>query len=125
MSYLPIAVARPKDVVGPLQMRLAKFRIGDVVRHRFFDFRGIIVDMDPVFNSTEEWLQSIPEDIRPSRDQPFYHLLAENDKTEYTAYVSEQNLVPDTSGAPLRHPQVPELFVKSGKAYKPTYFSAH
>ncbi len=88
----------------------AKYQIGQVVRHRIYPFRGVIFDVDPSFNNTEEWYQSIPEDVRPSKEQPFYHLLAENSETEYIAYVSEQNLVPDESDEPLRHSQVPELF---------------
>lgn len=93
-----------------MKVREAKFRVGQVVHHRFFPFRGVIFDVDPVFDSSEEWYRSIPEEIRPAKDQPFYHLLAENAETEYVAYVSEQNLVPDTSGQPVRHPQVRELF---------------
>ena len=88
----------------------AKFRIGQVVRHRFFPFRGVIFDLDPTFDNTEEWWLSIPEEIRPSKDQPFYHLLAENDDNEYVAYVSEQNLLSDAEGGPVRHPQVTEFF---------------
>src|ERR1700687_4164171 len=84
--------------------RQAKYRIGQVVRHRVFPFRGVVFDIDPSFNNTEEWYLSIPEEIRPTKDQPFYHLLAENAESEYIAYVSEQNLLPDTSGEPLRHP---------------------
>ena len=76
-----------------MQMRTAKFRVGQIVRHRFFPFRGVIFDVDPIFTNTEEWYQAIPEEIRPSKDQPFYHLLAENAETEYIAYVSEQNLL--------------------------------
>ena len=95
--------------------RTAKFKIGDVVRHRVYPFRGVVYDVDPVFNNTEEWLASIPEEIRPHKDQPFYHLLAENDRTTYVAYVSEQNLLPDTSGKPVRHPQVPEVFEEQQK----------
>jgi heat shock protein HspQ len=90
--------------------RRAKYAIGEVVKHRIFPFRGIIFDVDPEFSNTEEWWLSIPEEIRPAKDQPFYHLLAENDDTEYVAYVSEQNLLPDNSGEPLRHPQLEELF---------------
>lgn len=93
-----------------MTVRQAKYGIGQVVRHRFYPFRGIVFDIDPVFDNTEEWWESIPREIRPSKDQPFYHLLAENEDTEYIAYVSEQNLLPDDSGEPLRHPQVPELF---------------
>ena len=90
--------------------RNAKFQIGQVVRHRVYPFRGVIFDVDPTFSNTEEWYRSIPTDVRPEKDQPFYHLLAENADTEYIAYVSEQNLVTDASDEPLRHPQVAELF---------------
>ena len=91
-------------------VRSAKFQIGQVVRHRMYPFRGVIFDIDPSFSNTEGWYRSIPQDVRPARDQPFYHLLAENADTEYIAYVSEQNLEPDSSDEPLRHPQVSELF---------------
>jgi heat shock protein HspQ len=90
--------------------REAKFKIGDVVKHRVFPFRGVVFDVDPVFDNTEEWLASIPEDVRPHRDQPFYHLLAENAETTYVAYVSEQNLLADDSGQPCRHPLLREMF---------------
>ena len=93
--------------------RTAKFQIGQVVKHRLFPFRGVVFDIDPVFNNTEEWWQAIPADVRPRKDQPFYHLFAENAETEYIAYVSEQNLLPDTSGDPVRHPQVAEEFERS------------
>jgi len=107
---------------SPSKMRDAKFKLGEVVKHRKFAFRGVIFDIDPVFNNTEEWWQSIPENVRPSKDQPFYHLFAENAETEYVAYVSEQNLLPDTSGEPVRHPQVAEVFERddSGK-YRPRH----
>ena len=88
----------------------ARFSIGDVVRHRLHPFRGVIIDVDPEFANTDEWWESIPEDLRPRKDQPYYHLLAENDHTTYMAYVSEQNLVVDDSGVPCRHPQVDQLF---------------
>ena len=91
-------------------MREAKFSIGDVVRHRHFPFRGVIFDVDAEFNNTEEWYQSIPEAMRPSKDQPFYHLLAENDESHYVAYVSEQNLIADETGEPVNHPQTEQLF---------------
>jgi heat shock protein HspQ len=90
--------------------RTAKFHIGQVVKHRLFPFRGVVFDIDPEFDNTEEWWLSIPEEVRPRKDQPFYHLFAENAETEYVAYVSEQNLLLDTSGQPLRHPQVREIF---------------
>lgn len=107
-------------------MRKAKFQIGQVVSHRIFPFRGVIFDVDPEFDNTEEWYQAIPEDIRPPKDQPFYHLLAENEETEYIAYVSEQNLVPDTSGEPVRHPQIGELFDKTPDGrYEPKAAAMH
>jgi heat shock protein HspQ len=89
--------------------KTAKFQIGEVVKHRHFPFRGVIFDVDPIFANTEEWYQAIPEGIRPAKDQPFYHLLAENEESEYVAYVSEQNLLPDESGMPIRHPEVEEM----------------
>lgn len=93
-----------------MENKTAKFQIGQVVRHRLFPFRGVIFDVDPTFNNTEEWWQSIPEHIRPRKDQPFYHLLAENEQTSYVAYVSEQNLLPDETGEPVGHPAVQEMF---------------
>jgi heat shock protein HspQ len=100
--------------------RSAKFQIGQVVKHRLFPFRGVVFDIDPEFNNTEEWYNSIPAEVRPHKDQPFYHLFAENAETEYIAYVSEQNLLPDTSGEPVRHPQVAEVFERDDKgAYRP------
>ena len=91
-------------------MRTAKFGLGAVVRHRIYPFRGVVFDVDPVFDNTEEWWLAIPEEVRPRKDQPFYHLLAENAESEYVAYVSEQNLVPDTSGEALRHAGIAEVF---------------
>ena len=90
----------------------AKYGIGQVVKHRMFGFRGVIFDVDPVFDNTEEWYQAIPENIRPHKDQPFYHLFAEREDSEFVAYVSEQNLLTDDSGAPVAHPQVSEIFVQ-------------
>ena len=86
------------------------FNIGDIVKHRIYPFRGVIVDVDPEFSNTEEWYQSIPAEIRPSRDQPYYHLMAENTETFYTAYVSQQNLVDDGDNGPLEHPDLDEIF---------------
>ncbi|MHA6288256.1 heat shock protein HspQ [Maricaulis sp. CAU 1757] len=101
-----------------MQIREAKFGLGDVVRHRLYPFRGVVVDVDPEFANTEEWYQSIPENVRPAKDQPFYHLLAENEDSYYGAYVSEQNLLPDGENGPVTHPQVPEAFEKfDGQRY--------
>jgi heat shock protein HspQ len=88
----------------------ARFTIGDVVRHRMFGFRGVVFDIDPVFANSDEWYESIPEGLRPDRDQPFYHLLAENGEASYVAYVSQQNLVADDSEEPVDHPAIQGLF---------------
>ena len=100
-------------------MPQARFAIGEVVRHRLFDFRGVIFDVDPEFANSEEWYDAIPEDIRPPRDQPFYHLLAENAESAYVAYVSQQNLVVDESDEPVDHPAISTMFGKrEGSRYE-------
>jgi len=95
---------------GNTELKTAAFRIGQVVRHRFYPFRGVIFDVDPEFSNPEEWWLAIPEDLRPDKNQPFYHLLAENDQTSYIAYVSQQNLVEDDSREPVTHPAIPHVF---------------
>ena len=95
-----------------METREARFHIGEIVRHRLYPVRGVIFDVDPEFANTEDWWNSIPAEVRPRKDQPFYHLLAENAETTYVAYVSEQNLVSDESGEPIGHPQVTELFTE-------------
>jgi len=108
------------------RIRSARYQIGQVVRHRIYAFRGVVFDIDPIFSNTEEWYQSIPAELRPRKDQPFYHLYAENEETEYIAYVSEQNLLPDETGVPVRHPQVAETFVQDAKGnYRPRHGMAH
>lgn len=103
----------------------AKYAIGQVVKHRIYPFRGVIFDVDPAFANTDEWYESIPEAMRPRKDQPFYHLLAENEQNEYIAYVSEQNLLPDDSNTPLRNPQVAELFELGAEGYMAMRSSKH
>ena len=101
-----------------MTVQKAKFSIGDVVKHKHFDFRGVNYDVDFKFNNSEEWYQSIPKNVRPKKDQPFYHLLAENDDVTYEAYVSEQNLLVDHSEEPIKHPLINEIFSgKKGSAY--------
>jgi heat shock protein HspQ len=100
-------------------MSVANFTIGDIVRHRIFDFRGVIFDVDPVFANSEEWYQAIPEDVRPARNQPFYHLFAENAESSYIAYVSQQNLVGDGDGGPVTHPALEDIFNElNGERYE-------
>jgi heat shock protein HspQ len=111
---------------GTAGMRKAKFALGQVVRHRFYPFRGVVFDIDPVFSNSEDWWLAIPAEIRPVKDQPYYHLLAENSETEYIAYVSEQNLLPDESGLPLRHPQLGDFFVEEEDGrYRAVFVQPH
>jgi len=102
----------PDSAAAVIMPRVSKARyaIGDIVRHRIFDFRGVIFDIDPVFSNSDDWYESIPEELRPAKDQPFYHLFAENADNSYIAYVSQQNLLSDDSGEPVDHPAVPQLF---------------
>ena len=97
--------------------KIPKFNIGDIVKHRIYPFRGVIVDVDPEFSNTEEWYQSIPADLRPSKKQPFYHLMAENSETFYSAYVSQQNIIMDSDNGPVDHPDLEQMFsgIKKGK----------
>ncbi|MEM9939185.1 MAG: heat shock protein HspQ [Pseudomonadota bacterium] len=95
----------------------AKYQIGQVVRHRLFDFRGVIFDVDPVFANTDEWYEAIPEEVRPAKNQPYYHLFAENDRTHYVAYVSEQNLRADESNSRVMHPDIPNMFEMTDTGY--------
>ncbi len=103
-------VTLPGNEVNAINFVAAKYQIGQVVRHRLFPFRGVIFDVDPQFSNTDEWYEAIPEEVRPAKDQPYYHLFAENEKTHYVAYVSEQNLLPDDTQQPVSHPDIPELF---------------
>jgi len=100
----------PAHLSSAVRIRSAKYALGDIVRHRVFPFRGVVFDVDPVFNNTEEWYQAIPAHVRPSKDQPFYHLLARNADATYQAYVSEQNLLSDADAGPVAHPMIDELF---------------
>jgi len=105
-------------VAPNFDMPSARFAIGEVVRHRLFDFRGVIFDVDPVFANSDEWYDSIPEKLRPSKDQPFYHLLAENADSSYVAYVSQQNLLRDDSDEPVEHPAIATMFEREDGRYR-------
>ena len=109
-----MAPFEPSNRLPPMARKidipLARFAIGDVVRHRLFDFRGVVFDVDPIFTNSDEWYEAIPEAMRPSKDQPFYHLLAENADSTYIAYVSQQNLLPDDTDEPVDHPAIATMF---------------
>jgi heat shock protein HspQ len=107
-------------------IKAAKFSIGQVVRHRVYPFRGVIYDVDPVFDNTDEWYEAIPQSVRPHKDQPFYHLYAENEETVYEAYVSEQNLLIDDDDTPLRHPRIAVEFKRNESgSYRPVNIATH
>ena len=106
-SLPPIGTSLP--AAAPI-IAHAQFAIGEVLKHRMFGFRGVVFDIDPVFANSEEWYEAIPEDMRPDRAQPFYHLLAENGESSYIAYVSQQNLQHDDSDEPVDHPAISGLF---------------
>ena len=105
-------------MVQKIDFPCASFAIGAVVRHRLFDFRGVVFDVDPVFANSEEWYEAIPEDLRPPKNQPFYHLLAENAESAYVAYVSQQNLLPDDSDEPVEHPAIATMFDREDGKYR-------
>ena len=109
-------------VIVCMNQQFAKYNLGQIVRHRKHPFRGVVFDVDPEFANTEEWYESIPEDSRPAKEQPFYHLLAENDHSFYVAYVSEQNLVADYSGEPVEHPDIPDMFGPFQDGQYPLHF---
>lgn len=110
---IPLLLDRPVDddkLYNSVAMHIAKYKIGEVVQHRVFSFRGVVFDVDPQFANSDEWYESIPEEVRPRKDQPFYHLFAENGRTHYIAYVSEENLLPDDSSQPVSHPDIDDIF---------------
>ena len=100
----------PSDLKILMTDKSAKFGIGAIVKHRVYPFRGVVVDVDPEFDNTDEWYESIPAELRPDKAQPFYHLLAENSDSYYTAYVSQQNLISDGDAGPVDHPELEDMF---------------
>jgi heat shock protein HspQ len=119
LSAIRYDMGRMMDKITLPEVAEAAFSIGDVVRHRIFDFRGVVFDIDPVFANSDDWYQSIPESVRPAKDQPFYHLFAENADSSYIAYVSQQNLLADREHGPISHPGIDAVFEGwSGKRYE-------
>src|SRR6476620_3742526 len=108
----------PSVVARAIHIPEARFGIGDVVRHKMLDFRGVIFDVDPEFSNSDEWYEAIPEALRPPKEQPFYHLLAENAESSYVAYVSQQNLVADDSDEPVDHPDIAQMFDRQDGRYR-------
>ncbi len=113
----PVRATEPPALPNAIPTREAKYQIGQVLKHRLFDFRGVVFDVDPVFANTDEWYEAIPEEVRPTKDQPYYHLFAENERTHYVAYVSEQNLVPDGDDTRISHPDIAKMFELTERGY--------
>ncbi|NQX88998.1 MAG: heat shock protein HspQ [Halioglobus sp.] len=87
----------------------ACFGIGELVSHKMFDYRGVVVDVDATFQATDEWYETVAKS-RPPKDKPWYHVLV--DGGDHSTYVAEQNLEADTSKSEVNHPMVPEFFDK-------------
>ena len=85
----------------------ARFRIGQMIHHKRFDYRGVIVDVDATFQGAEEWYETMARS-RPPKDRPWYHVLV--DSAAHMTYVTEQNLEPDLSGEPIDHPLLEQFF---------------
>jgi heat shock protein HspQ len=86
-----------------------KFSVGELVHHRLFDYRGVIVDVDRDFQATEEWYEQVAKS-RPPKNRPWYHVLVHG--SEHSTYVAEQNLEPDDSVEPINHPMLEHFFSK-------------
>ena len=84
-----------------------RFSVGDLIHHRLFDYRGVIVDVDPTFQATEDWYEAVARS-RPPKDKPWYHILVHD--AAHTTYVAERNLEPDVSTDPIAHPMVEQFF---------------
>ncbi len=85
----------------------ANFRVGQLIHHKLFDYRGAVVDVDPVFGGDDEWYEAMARS-RPPKDKPWYHVLVHD--AEHMTYVAERNLEPDDSGEPIRHPVLDQVF---------------
>ena len=86
-----------------------RFAIGDLIHHRLFDYRGVIVDVDPTFQSTEEWYETVAKSC-PPKEKPWYHVLVHG--ASHSTYVAEQNLEPDESTDPIAHPMIDQVFTR-------------
>jgi len=87
----------------------SKYSVGDLIQHQLFDYRGVVVDVDPTFQSTEEWYEAVARS-RPPKDQPWYYVLVHG--AAHTTYVAERNLKPDSSAEPINHPMLSHFFKK-------------
>ena len=95
----------------------AKFHVGQLIHHTLFEYRGVVVDVDPEFHGTEEWYEQVAR-TRPPKDRPWYHVLV--DGGDLRTYVAERNLEADDSGEPINHPDLDEFFeAMNGDGYVP------
>jgi heat shock protein HspQ len=102
--------------VLPFRTARARFHVGELVRHRLFDYRGVIFDVDPQFSGSEAWYTQMARS-RPPKDKPWYHVLVHG--ASHQTYVAERNLEPDPAPAPIAHPLVGQLLgAFDGQAYR-------
>lgn len=100
----------------------ARFHVGQVVHHTRFDYRGVIVDVDPEFMGTDEWYESVAKS-RPPKDSPWYHVLV--DGATHTTYVAERHLESDETGGPVNHPAVDNYFTAFRDGVYQLHHSGH
>jgi len=94
-------------MTSPSEITQAKFSIGDLIHHRLFAYRGVIVDVDSICQASDEWYLEVAKS-RPPKDKPWYHVLV--DDSQHTTYVAEQNLEADINDTPIQHPMLAEYF---------------
>ena len=87
----------------------AKFKIGQIINHRLFDYIGVVFDIDPIFQSSEEWYKQVARS-RPPKNKPWYHVLVH--AAEHSTYVAEQNLDLEEQPKAIQHPLINSLFTK-------------
>ncbi len=90
-----------------MTLQHAKFNIGQLIKHKLFDYRGVIVDVDPVFEGSDEWYDEVARS-RPPKDRPWYKVLVHDSDQE--TYVAERNLDNDFSHEPVDHPMIESYF---------------
>ena len=89
--------------------KMAKFQVGELIHHKRFDYRGVVVDVDASFSGTEEWYDTMARS-NPPKDEPWYHVLVH--QAEHSTYVAERNLEADPTGEPVAHPFLDQFFDK-------------
>ena len=100
----------------------AKFSPGQIIHHRRFDYRGVIVDVDPVYQGSEQWYEQMARS-HPPKDEPWYHVLVH--EAEHSTYVAERNLEPDRTGEPIAHPVLDQFFAELRDGFYVGHHTSH